>query len=404
MAYSRRSILLAVVAVLVAAMVTGFLWRVIRGPQIDAVRLKRANVVQMVVASGSIEPQLRPKLGAQVSGVVMTVLIGEGDSVKMGQALVRLEDTEAQASLAQAQAASEQSLAKLQQLQGVSARVAVEALRQTDLKVATARRDLRREEILAQQNASTKENFEQATMNLRLAESQATAAAIQARAASPKGADSRIAIAAAGQAQAMVAAAAARLADYTLTAPMDGTALKVPVAPGDAVRPGDLLIEMAASGSPRVTVQVDEKNLPLIQVGQTASVLADSYPGRPFAATVTWLAPAIDPARGTVEVRLAVKDPPSFLRFDMSVSVAITTAAANASLTLPHAAVQEPDGKEPYVFVANGGKASRRVVRLGLRGDSLFEITSGVLESDEVLIPQDGGLRDGQAVRAVRQG
>ena len=102
MAYSRRSILFSVVVVLVAAMVTGLLWRVIRGPQIDAVRLKRANVVQMVVASGSIEPQLRPKLGAQVSGVVMTVLIGEGDSVKMGQPLVRLEDTEAQASLAQA--------------------------------------------------------------------------------------------------------------------------------------------------------------------------------------------------------------------------------------------------------------------------------------------------------------
>src|SRR5690606_20970426 len=95
--------------------------------------------------------------------------------------------------------------------------------------------------------------------------------------------------------------------------------------PGDLVQPGQVLFTLALRGATEILAPLDEKNLPLLALGQEARVVSDAYPQRPFPATLHYIAPSIDPQRGTVDLRLRVEPAPDFLRQDMTVSVNIET-------------------------------------------------------------------------------
>ena len=127
------------------------------------------------------------------------------------------------------------------------------------------------------------------------------------------------------------------------------------VAPGataaDLVQPGQILFEMAGGGTTEVLVALDEKNLEVLALGQSARCIADAYPRQPFAAELDFIAPSIDPQRGTVEVRLAVAAAPDFLRQDMTVSVTIQTGAQDSAIVVPNDALADLDGERPHLML-----------------------------------------------------
>ena len=122
------------------------------------------------------------------------------------------------------------------------------------------------------------------------------------------------------QAQASLQLALARLAYTRLTAPVAGVLISRQVEPGSVVQPGLVLMQLAPSTSTQLVVQIEEKNLHLLQLGQLALVSADAYTDQSFPATLTYINPGIDAGRGVVEVKLAVATPPAYLRQDMTVS------------------------------------------------------------------------------------
>jgi HlyD family secretion protein len=102
-----------------------------------------------------------------------------------------------------------------------------------------------------------------------------------------------------------------------------------------------------------------------------------------------------------VEVKLDVAAPPDFLRQDMTVSVDIEVARRTDALTLALAAIRDGSGAEPWVMILDNGRAQRRPVKLGVRGDSRVEILEGLREGDQVLPAIGVKIKDGQRVRAV---
>jgi HlyD family secretion protein len=356
-----------------------------------------------VVASGQVIPKARIRIVAQVMGQVSQVLVDEGDDVDPEKPMIHLADDEAAAQVEEARAALEGAEAKGEQFRGVSARVAGEALRQARERLTKAKLIARREEELNQAKASTQEALDQAQSDVRLAQSQVDAALAQAKASSPKGSDSRAALALIEQSRAALKRAEARLALYHIEAPLHGRVLQRDVQPGDGVQVGTPLLTLASLDPPRVKVQVDEKYLSLIRQGQTAKVTADAYPGRTFEATVERLAPSINQERGALDVHLIVKDPPPFLRFDMNASVEIITNSAQDVLLLPSEAVQQAATGEPFVYAAEGGRVRKKNVTLGLGGDQIFEITTGLDPHDVILLPKEP-LSEGARVRAQLKG
>ncbi len=165
------------------------------------------------------------------------------------------------------------------------------------------------------------------------------------------------------------------------------------------VQPGKTLLTIALAGDTEIRVPLDERNLPQLALQQPASVIADAYPDQPFPARINFIAPSIDPQRGTVEVRLAVNPVPEFLRQDMTVSVNIETAKRERALVIPNDALTDVQGTRATVLLVRQGKIQRQRITLGLRGLAMSEVIAGLKSGDEVLSTPTTSLAEGTRVR-----
>jgi HlyD family secretion protein len=120
---------------------------------------------------------------------------------------------------------------------------------------------------------------------------------------------------------------------------------------------------------------------------------------QPFKAKVGFIAPGVDPQRGTVDVRLTVNPVPDFLREGMTVSVNVETGRRDTALVVSNDALAAVDGQRAEVWVVVDGRAVRRQVRLGLRGLTQTEITAGLQTGDWVLADSQLPIAEGDRVR-----
>lgn len=354
-------------------------------PRVEVVRAVRRPLLQKVVASGRVYVRNRIQLGCKAGGIVAQVRAREGDRVHRGDLLLELENAEEAAGVAQA-------AAQLQEVREVDIRTAEEELRQAKVNLAQAQREFDRAEALYQARTMSQQDEEDARKALDLARSHRESAAANVNSLRAGGSAER-------RATAGLAAARARLAYTRIIAPADGTILERRVEAGDAVQPAQALFVLAQEGETWLSIQPEEKSLGALAIGEQATASADAYPDRSFAAEVVEIAPAIDPDRGTVEVRLRVPHPPDFLRPDMTVSVNVEAARRADALILPAGAVRGEEA--PWVLVVRGGRARRQPVALGLHGEGAVEIVSG-LQAGEVVVPASAlRIHDGQRVRAA---
>jgi HlyD family secretion protein len=166
------------------------------------------------------------------------------------------------------------------------------------------------------------------------------------------------------------------------------------------VQPGKALLVLAPAGEVQLVLQIDERNLGKISLGQKAVASADAYPDQRFGAVISYINPGVDITRASVEVKLTVTDPPDYVRQDMTVSVDIEVAAKDGTLVLPTRSVHDVLSGQPWVLGIKDGRAAKRPVRLGLRGNTQLEIVEGMTESEDA-IPLNSGVLTGQRVRAV---
>ena len=374
-----------------------------RGPVVSTVLAERRDLEQHLVASGRVRVQTRVQISSQLSGLVVAVGAVAGQRVTKGDLLVQLEDSTERASVAQAEAAVKQARARVEQLRRVGAIVATESLRQTESDLAKAQAELTRATQLAKSGAIPTAELEEAQRAVEIAQARRNAAQAQQVAAAPLGADSRVALTALLQAQAQLVGARARLEQTRNVALQNGTVLSRSVEPGDVVQASRPLLEIAVDGEVELVFNPDERNLAWIRLGQLAKAAADAFPQDVFEATVNYIAPAIDPQRGSVEVRLAVPTPPAFLKPDMTVSIDLTIAARSKVLTVPSEVVRGAATPSPWVQLVVDGHVVPRDVKLGIRGEGALEIENGLAEGDEVIVMTGRQLAPGARVRTERR-
>lgn len=375
-----------------------------RGTEVPSARVTRSDLDHRIVASGRVLAPARVNVSATSPGLVVAVGAALGQHVDAGSLLVQTDDAEARANLAQVKAAVEQARARVAQLQNVGAIVASQELSQARTNLEKAEGDLARTTILVASNAVPRTELETAQRAVDLARARKNAAEAQQVASAPMGADSRVALGALLQAEAQRAGAEVRLAQTRMVATSPGTVLSRSVEPGDVVQPGRTLLVVAVDGDVELAFDADERNLSSVAAGQKALASADAFPNEVFDAQVSTIAPSIDPQRGTVEVRLAVPKPPTYLRPDMTVSIDLLVASKRGVLVLPTDAVRGAATPTPWVLAVVGGKAARRDVKLGIRGqgaDGTTEIVSGLDEGAEVIVPDGRLIELGRRVRTV---
>jgi HlyD family secretion protein len=377
--------------------------KLILGPAIVADQVRRGSLIETVVASGHVETPYRVEIVSQITGTVER----EGERVLKGQPLISLESRELKAAVVQAQGAVAQgavaqSEARMRQLDELTLPSAREALTQAEANLLNAQQTFDRTDKLAKDGFATRVAVDDARKTLDVARAVKRAAEFQVYTASPGGSDHVMAQTQLNQARANLDTAESRLGYATIAAPRDGVLITRNVERGTVVQPGRALLVLAPTGEVQLVLQIDERNLGKIDLGQKAVASADAYPDRRFPAVVSYINPGIDITRASVEVKLTVSDPPDYLRQDMTVSVDIEVASKNDTLILPARSVHDALSGAPWVLILKDDRAAKRPVNLGLRGNAAVEILGG-LSLGDVVIPQNSGVVTGQRIRAVLQ-
>ncbi|WP_216940372.1 efflux RND transporter periplasmic adaptor subunit [Acinetobacter sp. BY419] len=382
----RYKFLIIIVLLILALAFALFRWW--QGPVVPSYTLSAMPLVQTVVATGRVTTVARTQIGSEISGVVLEQRVKEGDKVKPGDLLVVLKSDELLAQVRQAELALT-DLAKVKRPQA-----------EAELASAKAQFDQASREAARRRAAGvgilSAEEIEQAVESERVARNNFETARLKAQAL------------ASGQVEEdtlrqQLAVAQAQLAKAKIRSTVAGTVLTRDVEPGDLVQPGQTLFTVAVSGNTEIRVPLDERNLPQLALQQTATVIADAYPDQAFPARINFIAPSIDPQRGTVEVRLIVNPVPDFLRQDMTVSVNVETARRERALVIPNDALSSIKGDKAVVIMIRDGKIKHQQVSLGLRGLTMSEVLSGLKAGDQVLANADSSLKDGARVRVKPQ-
>ncbi|PUE57675.1 efflux transporter periplasmic adaptor subunit [Limnohabitans sp. Rim8] len=371
------------------------------GPKTPVAMVVQRDFVQTVVASGHIESPHRVDLGVQITGTVKAVPVNEGQTVTAAQPLIQLEDAELVANARQAESAVAQAQAKLRQLREVQAPLAEQTMRQAQVNQDTAARALQRTQELFSKGFIGQAALDEATRAEQVMRSQLKITQQQLSSTRAGGSDMAVAETALSQAQAGAELARARLRYSQVLAPAAGTLIARNVEPGDAVQAGKVLMVLSPEGETQVVVQIDEKHLNLLKVGQTASVSSDAYPDQRFTAELMYINPGVDAQRGSVEVKLRVPQPPAYVRQDMTVSVDIEVAKRSQAVLVPTEAVHNLDSPEPWVMKVVNGKAVRTSIRLGLRSQGMCEVLEGLVANDQVLATAALPVNDKARVRPV---
>ena len=170
------------------------------------------------------------------------------------------------------------------------------------------------------------------------------------------------------------------------TAPRDGIVLERNAIEGMRVQPGGVLFRIADHSVVWALIDVAERDLGAISIGQPATVKARSFPGRRFSGKVEVIYPEINKETRTARIRVELPNPDLVLLHDMYVDAEIDTGSGEPVLSVPENAVMDTGSKQA-VFVDKGqGRFEPREVKLGHRGSGYVEVRQGVADGEQVVV------------------
>jgi len=168
--------------------------------------------------------------------------------------------------------------------------------------------------------------------------------------------------------------------------PRDGIVLERGAIEGMRVQPGGVLFRIADHTVVWAVIDIAERDLGAIRLGQAATVRARSFPGREFAGKIEVVYPEINKETRTARLRVVLPNPEELLLHDMYVDAEIAVGSGTPVLAVPESAVMDTGGRQT-VFVDKGeGRLEPRDVKLGQRGDGYVEIRDGVAEGEPVVV------------------
>lgn len=179
--------------------------------------------------------------------------------------------------------------------------------------------------------------------------------------------------------------------------PLAGVVGRLYVDIGQNVTPQTPVALVVNMSRMKITVDIPERYLPAVSVGQGAEIEVDAYPQQKFAGVITKVSPVVDLGTRTAPVEVTLENPHGLLKSGMFARVKLIIGVRKDALTVLKEAII---GKEPdtYVYTVRDGRAALRKVALGIRQGPYYEITQGLQAGDRVVIMGQQKLYDGAAV------
>lgn len=313
-----------------------------KGPEaipVEVEKVSRRAIAASYGNTATLEPRAEAQVVAKTSGVALEVLVEEGQTVRAGQVLVRLDPDRARLQAAQSSAQARKLEANFKRAQQLEAQQMVSA---NDLD--QLRYDL--------ENARAVNRL----ANLELSYS-------------------------------------------NVVAPISGVIASRDIKPGNFVQINSPIFRIVDTARLEATLNVPEREIAKLRPGQTVELSVDALPGRRFTGTVDRVSPAVDTGSGTFRV-VAAFEGESELQAGMFSRLAIRYDQREDALVVPRRALLE-DGGEPAVFAIREGKASRVPLELGYSDGGWVEVRKGLGEGDAVVVAGKAALREGTVVQVL---
>lgn len=391
--FRNKWVLLFIAAVIIAGIV--YIRSQTKSIPVQYVIIKKQNALSTVLANGKIAGSKVFSLSFQKSGVIAGIYAREGSTVKMGDAIIILDNKEEQNLVTQCRNAVNVARINLQKLSTTDSAQAAEQVNQAQTREALAKKQLDRADKLLQESAIAQTEYEKIKNDYDLAASQARSA--RDALASLTGNQKQLLQAQAAQAVAQLDAAQISYARTVIRAPEDGKIVKRFVNVGETVAPGSPVSAfLPADSTTHVELAIDEDQIQKISVGQKALVSLIAEPQKTFDAKVRDILPLIDAARGTATVQLAINGTIPHILPDQTVSAQIVIGTIPDALILEQRFIQFSQ-KDTTVFVLRRNKANRRMISVQDLGNAQFAVTAGLAEGDTLLLAP--ALSDGDRVR-----
>lgn len=399
----RRAVALAIVLVPlgIVVVVVAYLW-IIRPPlRTDVARLGSVNFT--ISANGRVASAQQVDVAAKVDGRVVELTAKEGDLVRAGQVLARLEDRELRARLHQAESAVGVAKARLDEARSGARRQELEEARagvegaQAQLALATDQQA--RAQRLFDSGVAPRAELDDArrAVDLRTAQVKAAKERLGLLEAGPRKETVEAAEAAHREAQATLEYVRAQLQNLVVPSPMSGRVIAKFHERGQVVRAGEPLYTVADSQRLLVRAEVDETDLGKIRVGLLAIITADAFPGRKITGTIDKIAWRVgrkrirtdNPAEITdvkvLEAEIPIEATPDF-PIGMGMEVRIATGKKDRALLIPRVAVARRGPSLVVSVVAKDGKVEDRPVQLGAFEGKHVEVVAGLAPGEAVVV------------------
>ena len=313
-----------------------------KGP--DAIPVEVEKVSRRAIAASygntaTLEPRAESQVVAKTSGVALEVLVEEGQTVRAGQVLVRLDPDRARLQAAQ-------SSAQMRKLEA----------------------NFKRAQQLEAQQMVSANDLDQLRYDLE-------------------------------NARAVNRLANLELSYANVVAPISGVVASRDIKPGNFVQINSPIFRIVDTARLEATLNVPEREITKLRAGQTVELTVDALPGRRFTGTVDRVAPVVDTGSGTFRV-VAGFEGDGELQAGMFSRLAIRYDQREDALVVPRRALLE-DGGEPAVYAVREGKASRVPLELGYSDGGWVEVRKGLAEGEAVVVAGKAALREGTAVQVL---
>ena len=389
---------------------------------VTVAQVKTSPVDRTLKATGTVAAFEMTPVTSQATGLqIQQVLVDEGDFVKAGQLLVKLDDSVLQAELTQAQAAVAEAEANLEKLRAGNRSEEIERAReqvrmaqaeatQAESDLELARKRVERNQNLEAEGAIARDRLDEIVNEERSKQSALNTAQAKLREAQQQlkeletGARrEEIAQAAAklAQAKGQVKVVMAQLKDTRVIAPVSGKIAERNARVGDLTSTSEKLFTVIENGRLELRVKVPETQLPLIRLGQSVEITSDVDSRLKLVGRVREIIPIVneESRQATVEVDLPTQ---SGLKPGMFLRASITTSTAT-SLTIPMGAVLPQADGSSIAYVLQGDKTVKaQPVKTGelLSGDRV-EIVEGLQAGDRVVVKGAAYLKDGDRISVI---
>lgn len=353
-------------------------------PKVTVVTLQKRDLSAEVYGNGTVEAKVVVGVSSKITGRIVELFADQGDHVKRGQLLARLESDD----LIHQQQQSEAGVSK----SGANLNVEQANLQKARANLLLAENNARRFKSLLEGGMVSKQEAEQYENIYQVAKEDVARSSAAIEAVQMEQAANR----------ASLGFARSKVADTRIYAPNDGIIISRDLENGATAVPGQSIFTLADPATIWVKANVDESQLQGVAGGKSAIIRLRSSPGVQWAGQVARLGHQSDRVTEELQVDIAFRQPLKNFRLGEQSEVYITTATTKAVPSLPSAALVTVD-KKRGVWICNSGRLQFKPVTVGIIARTDFaEITGGLAGNEQIVVApplQTAKFRDGMKVR-----